>query len=114
MEQLTELAGKRGIYIENRTGCIVKIKEVWFDENSVFLSLISAGSLIKKYGINGGFFEEVCPFGKDWEISKSLEIINFNNGYLDASLYLGWRLIVNEEAVKQFENKDSSWEEDYW
>lgn len=114
MQQLIELTGKRGIYIESLKGCVVIIQKVWFEENSVFLQLSSVSNLIKRYGNNSSFAEESCPFGKEWVVSRTIEMLDFTNGYLDASLYLGWRLIVNEKAVKQFENKDSAWEEDYW
>lgn len=112
-QQLVKLTGQRGIYIESLTGCIVKIKKVWFDKDSVFLLLISDGNLIKRYG-QQIFGEEDCPFGNEWEVSRLFEMLYFDNDYLDASLYSGWRLVVNENAVELFEKKDSSWEENYW
>ena len=76
VQQLIELTGKRGIYIESRIGCVVKIKAVWFDRTSVFLSLVSDGNLIKKYGNGETFVEENCPFGDEWEVSKPLNCLS--------------------------------------
>ena len=106
--------GRRGIYIEDRTACLVKITDVRVAENSACFSLVSDGRLVKKYGIGNGFSVKSCPFGKAWEISRNLDLLYFSRDYLDASLYGGWRLIVNQQAIQKFENRDSSWEEHYF
>ncbi len=106
--------GERGIYIEDRTPCLVKITDVRIAENFTCFSLVSDGRLVKKYGTGNGFSVESCPFGEAWEISQNLDLLYVSRDYLDASLYGGWRLIVNQQAVHKFENRDSSWEENYF
>ncbi len=54
------------------------------------------------------------PYGDRWDVSVNLSGFYFDPDHWDGSRFMGWRVLLDSDVVRQFVARDLSWMEEWF